>query len=118
MKRIVLVLCLSLVILIGCSESQMKKTDALVQQGQAMGTAVVAVSPAIPPPFGEIIGGIAGLALILAGAYQTYRKGQVSAALDDLGVAAAGTTGKSVLESPLAVNINPSTATELKALGH
>jgi len=125
MQKRLLVLVLGLAFIAGCSESQMKKTDAVVQQGQAIGTAVAAVAPAIPPPYGEIVGGIALLVSVLAGAWQTYRKGQVTAALDDVATAVAvkaGTPSITTTEIPgnviSASTVNAATVDELKKLGY
>ena len=118
MGKTILVACFGLCLIAGCTEQQKQQGDKLATNATTAATTVATVSPAIPPPYGTIAGILAGVVLAVAGAWQTYRKGQVSAALDDLGVAAANPSGKSVLELPVASQINQSTVDELKTLGH
>jgi outer membrane murein-binding lipoprotein Lpp len=109
------------VVLAGCTEQQKQQGDKLATNASGIATTAATLSPAVPPPVGPIVGILAGVVLTLAGAWQTYRKGQISAALDDVGQAGATTNKTSTVldaANPILAAINPSTVAELKALGH
>ena len=125
MKKRLLVLLFVMVLLsgiVGCSESQMLKGDKVATSATTAATDLQTAiqSPAgvlVPEPFRSLVElALAGI-LTAAGSWQLYRKGKVSAALDDLATAAAGDKA-SVLETPILAAINPATAVELTTLGH
>jgi hypothetical protein len=126
MKKRLLIVCLGLLFVMGCSEAQMKQGDKVATGVTNTGTALQQglQSPAgalVPEPFRSLSELIIGGLLLLSNGWQTYRKSKLSAALDDLGQAGATTNKTSTvldIANPLLGAINPSTALELKALGH